>query len=398
MARLPDGDTAPADGALPAAATAGLGTRPFGVYVHVPFCVTRCGYCDFNTYVPGEADQAGYVDAVLAELDLARAVLGDAAPPADTVFFGGGTPTLLPPEDLARVLAGVEERFGLAPGAEVSTEANPESVDARALDALRASGFTRVSLGMQSAREHVLAVLDRGHTPGRATAAAREARAAGFEHVSLDLIYGTPGESDEDWRASLEAALEGRPDHVSAYSLVVEPGTRLAARVRRGELPAPDDDVLARRYELADDLLGGAGLGWYEISNWARDDAARSRHNLGYWAGGDWWGAGPGAHSHVGGVRWWNVLHPSRWAALLGEGRSPAAGSEVPDADAAQLEHVMLGLRLSDGLALHAVDEDAARRAAADGLLDAAALDAGRVVLTRRGRLLADRVTLALAA
>jgi putative oxygen-independent coproporphyrinogen III oxidase len=401
MARLPDGERPPRDGALPPSAVAGLGTRPFGVYVHVPFCLSRCGYCDFNTYIPGEASAGGYVEAVLAELALARRVLGDAAPAAETVFFGGGTPTMLPAADLARILGAIRDTFGLAPGAEVTTEANPESVDPRSLAALRAAGFTRVSLGMQSAREHVLAVLDRQHTPGRPLAAAREARAAGFEHVSLDLIYGTPGESAGDWRASLEAALEAEPDHVSAYSLIVEPGTRLASRVRRGDLAAPDDDVLAERYEAADALLSAAGLRWYEVSNWARDDAARCRHNLGYWAGGDWWGAGPGAHSHVGGVRWWNVLHPSRYAALLAEGASPAAGREMPDDGAARLERVMLGVRLADGLPLAGMGDaarDAAARAAGDGLLDPAALGDGRAVLTLRGRLLADRVTLDLAA
>ncbi len=403
MARLPDGDPAPADGALPSDARAGLGTRPFGVYLHVPFCATRCGYCDFNTYVPGEdgADMGGYVDAMERELDLARHVLGDAAPPVETVFVGGGTPTLLAPADLARLLAAVDERLGLAPGAEVTTEANPETVDPASLAALRAAGFTRISLGMQSAAPHVLAVLERTHTPGRAVAAAREARAAGFEHVSLDLIYGTPGERDDDWRATLEAALEAKPDHISAYSLIVEPGTRMAARVRRGELPAPDDDVLAARYESTDAALSAAGLGWYEVSNWAAGDDARCRHNLGYWAGGDWWGAGPGAHSHVGGVRWWNVLHPSRWAARLGEGVSPAAGRERPDADAARLERVMLAIRLADGLALDTLTDAgraAAARAVGDGLLADDAHRAGRAVLTLRGRLLADRVTLDLAA
>ena len=401
MARLPDGDPAPDDGALPPAALAGLGTRPFGVYVHVPFCASRCGYCDFNTYVTGEAEPAGFAEAIAAELRLARRVLGDALPPAATVFVGGGTPTLLAPGELAAILAAVREHVGLAPGAEVTTEANPESVDARSLAALRQAGFTRISLGMQSAAPHVLAALDRRHRPGRAVAAAAEARAAGFEQVSLDLIYGTPGERPEDWRASLEAALAGAPDHISAYALVVEPGTRLAAQVHRGELAAPDDDVLAERYEAADALLGAAGLGWYEVSNWARDRSARCRHNLGYWSGGDWWGAGPGAHSHVGGVRWRNHLHPERWRSRVAAGRSPAAGREVPGADAARLEHVMLGIRLAEGLAVDALPQTgrrAARQAADDGLLDPHALDGGRAVLTLRGRLLADRVTLALAA
>jgi len=395
-ARLPDGDPAPADGALPPAALEGLGTRSFGLYVHVPFCATRCGYCDFNTYTAAEltddAARGGYVRAALAELALARRVLGDAAPAVGTVFFGGGTPTLLEPAELAALLAGVRETFGLASGAEVSTEANPESVDQRTLAALREAGFTRISLGMQSAAPHVLATLERAHTPGRPAQAAREARAAGFEHVSLDLIYGTPGESDADWRTSLDAALAAEPDHVSAYALIVEPGTRLAAQVKRGALPAPDDDVLADRYELADAALAAAGLRWYEVSNWARDDEARCRHNLGYWRGGDWWGVGPGAHSHVGGVRWWNVLHPATYAGRLAGGISPAAGRELLDAETRRVERVMLELRLAEGLDL-AVLDDAGRAAAEQAISDGLAARVGdRLRLTLRGRLLADAV------
>ncbi|HEV7774132.1 MAG TPA: radical SAM family heme chaperone HemW [Conexibacter sp.] len=403
-ARLPDGDPAPADGALPASARAGLGSRPFGVYVHVPFCATRCGYCDFNTYTAAEltddTGRGGYVGAVLAELALARRVLGDGAPPAETVFVGGGTPTLLAPGELAQILGAIEATFGIAPGAEITTEANPESVGPASLAALREAGFTRVSLGMQSAAPHVLATLDRTHTPGRAAAAAREARAAGFAHISLDLIYGTPGESDDDWRASLDAALASEPDHVSAYALIVEPGTRLAAQVRRGTLPAPDDDALADRYEIADETLGAAGLRWYEVSNWAVDGAAACRHNLGYWRGGDWWGVGPGSHSHVGGVRWWNVLHPSTYAARLAVGASPVAGRELLDDDTRRVERVMLELRLAEGLPLDVLDDAgcaAARQAAADGLADPTALAAeDRVRLTLRGRLLADAVVRAL--
>ncbi|MGN6187584.1 MAG: radical SAM family heme chaperone HemW [Conexibacter sp.] len=397
-ARLPDGEPAPRDGALPASALDGLGTRPFGVYVHVPFCATRCGYCDFNTYTADELasgggrSRAGYVAAARAELALARRVLGDAAPRVDTVFFGGGTPTLLAPGELAELLRAIDDTFGLAPGAEVTTEANPESVDPASLDALRAAGFTRVSLGMQSAVPHVLATLDRVHTPGRAAEAAREARAAGFAHVSLDLIYGTPGESDDDWRASLDAALAAEPDHVSAYALIVEPGTRLAAQIKRGALPAPDDDVLADRYELAETTLCEAGYGWYEVSNWAASADDACRHNLGYWRGGDWWGIGPGAHSHVGGVRWWNVLHPSTYAARLAEGASPAAGRELLDAQTRRVERVMLELRLADGLPLDLLD-DAGRAAAAQAVDDGLATRADdRLRLTLRGRLLADAV------
>ncbi|MEV4392393.1 radical SAM family heme chaperone HemW [Nonomuraea sp. NPDC049607] len=394
---LPDGDPAPASGELPDSALRGLGERPFGFYVHVPFCVTRCGYCDFNTYTASElgpgASHRDYADTVVAEVRLARRVLGDAELPVETVFFGGGTPTLLPPEDLARVLAAIDAEFGLRPGAEVTTEANPESVDPAYLDKLRQGGFNRVSFGMQSAREHVLQVLDRTHTPGRPARAVREAREAGFEHVNLDLIYSTPGESDDDWRASLAAAIEAGPDHVSAYSLIVEEGTRLAARIRRGELPMPDDDVAADRYLIADEMLAEAGFSWYEVSNWATSEQARCRHNLLYWTGGDWWAAGPGAHSHVGGTRWWNVKHPAAYAQRLAAGTSPAHAREVlTDADRAA-ERLMLELRLISGYPLAEVAPGARTSVAsalARGLLEPEPFRAGRMVLTLKGRLLAD--------
>ena len=400
--RLPDGEAAPSDGALPAHALAGLGDRPFGVYVHVPFCAARCGYCDFNTYTPGElgtsASPSTWLAALRRELDLAARVLGS-PPAADTVFVGGGTPSLLEAEGLTAVLDAVRGTFGLAPGAEVTTEANPESTSPLFFEGIAGAGFTRVSLGMQSAAAHVLAVLDRRHTPGRAVRAAREARAAGFRHVSLDLIYGTPGETDDDLRRSLDAALAAGPDHVSAYALIVEDGTALAAKIRRGVLPAPDDDVLAARYELVDAALTSAGLRWYEVSNWAASPVARCRHNLGYWLGADWWGFGPGAHSHVGGVRWWNVKHPASYAAALDRGESPAAGREVLTGRQRATERVMLELRLAEGLPAEALDAcglAAARLAAADGLLRPEALATGRAVLTDRGRLLADAVARAL--
>ncbi|MBA9006909.1 radical SAM family heme chaperone HemW [Thermomonospora cellulosilytica] len=393
---LPDGDPVPADGALPASALDGLGERPFAFYVHVPFCVTRCGYCDFNTYTATElgpgAGRESYADTAIAEVRLARRVLGDAELPVRTVFFGGGTPTLLPPDDLGRILGAIDAEFGLAADAEVTTEANPETVDEGYLGKLRAAGFTRISYGMQSAREHVLAVLDRVHTPGRVPQVVRWARQAGFEHVNLDLIYGTPGESDDDWRASLEAALDAGPDHVSAYALIVEEGTRLAARVRRGELATPDDDAMADRYLMADELLGAHGLHWYEISNWASGPRAACRHNLLYWTGADWWGVGPGAHSHVGGTRWWNVKHPAAYAARLAERRSPAHAREVLDAEDRRIERIMLELRLAEGCPLELLDDAAVRRAIADGLLEPAAYERGRAVLTLRGRLLADAV------
>jgi len=394
VAALPLGDSAPSDGTLPAAALRGLAERSFGVYVHVPFCATRCGYCDFNTYTPGELSLApsSWLDALRRELDLAATVL-ETPVPADTVFVGGGTPSLLGADGLAAVLDAICGTLGVAPGAEVTTEANPESTSPDFFAGIAAAGYTRVSLGMQSAAPHVLAVLDRVHTPGRPVAAAAEARTAGIGHVSLDLIYGTPGETGDDLAASLEAVLAAGVDHVSAYALVVEPGTALARRVARGELPAPDDDVLAERYEQLDVALSAAGLLWYEVSNWAAGPESRCRHNLGYWAGGNWWGAGPGAHSHVGGVRWWNVKYPARYAAALASGFSPAAGREVLSPGERYTEQVMLGLRLADGLPLDVLDrpgQAAADRAVSDGLLTATPV--GRLVLTRRGRLLTDAV------
>jgi oxygen-independent coproporphyrinogen-3 oxidase len=393
---LPDGDPVPRDGALPPSALDGLGSRPFGFYVHVPFCVTRCGYCDFNTYTATElrgASRESYADTAIAEIRMARRVLGDVDLPVQTVFVGGGTPTLLPAGDLGRVLEAIDKEFGLAAGAEVTTESNPETVDPAYLAGLREAGFTRMSFGMQSAREHVLAVLDRTHTPGRPQQCVSWARQAGFEHVNLDLIYGTPGESDADWQASLDAAVAAGPDHVSAYALIVEDGTRLATRVRRGELAAPDDDAMADRYLATERTLGGYGLGWYEISNWAASEAARCRHNLLYWTGGDWWGVGPGAHSHVGGTRWWNVKHPAAYTSRLAEEATPAYAREVLEAADRRFERIMLELRLAEGCPLDLFEDPAAvRRAVGDGLLVPEAYETGRAVLTLRGRLLADAV------
>lgn len=386
----------PADGALPGGAVAGLGTRPFAFYVHVPFCVTRCGYCDFNTYTATElgpgASRDSYADTAIGEVRLARRVLGDVELPVETVFVGGGTPTLLPADDLGCVLDVIDAEFGLAAGAEVTTEANPESVDEAYVARLREVGFTRISYGMQSAREHVLAVLERSHTPGRVPQVVEWTRKAGFEHVNLDLIYGTPGETHDDWRASLEAALAAEPDHVSAYALIVEEGTRLAAQVRRGELTGPDDDAMADRYLIAEEMLSANGLHWYEISNWAADPGAACRHNMLYWTGADWWGVGPGAHSHVGGTRWWNVKHPAAYAARLAEGATPAHAREVLDEEDRRIERIMLELRLAQGCPAGLLDDKAVRRAVDGGLIEPAPYEEGRVVLTLRGRLLGDAV------
>ncbi|KQY24751.1 coproporphyrinogen III oxidase [Cellulomonas sp. Root485] len=399
---LPEGDVAPDDGALPASAFEGADERAFAVYLHVPFCTVRCGYCDFNTYTAtelgGGASQHAYADTALKEIALAAGILPRR--PVSTVFVGGGTPTVLSVPDLARMLGGVQDAWGFADDVEVTTEANPDSVTPESLAALADAGFTRVSFGMQSAVPHVLATLDRTHDPRRIPDVVRWAREAGLA-VSLDLIYGTPGESLDDWRTSVEAALATGVDHVSAYALVVEAGTRMAVQVRRGELELPDGDDQAAKYELADDLFEAAGLGWYEVSNWARTPADACRHNLSYWRGDDWWGIGPGAHSHVGGVRWWNVKHPRAYADRLDRGLSPAAGRETVTGDGALLERLMLGVRLSAGLPLDALPQDARPSVAglvADGLVDGhEAIQGRRIVLTRRGRLLADAVVRALA-
>lgn len=390
------GDPVAPDGRLPDSALEAVGRRPFGFYVHVPFCSVRCGYCDFNTYTSEElgdgASRATYAETVLGEIRLARRVLGERELPVETIFFGGGTPTLLPARDLVAIVDGIRSEFGLAAGPEITVESNPDSVEAADLAVLRAGGIDRISFGMQSAVRHVLQVLDRTHDPRRVPDVVRWAREAGFEKISLDLIYGTPTESMDDWAATVEAALECEPDHVSAYSLIVEQGTALARRVRRGEIDAPEDDDHADKYEWVDARLRAAGLEWYEVSNWSRTPEQRCRHNLGYWTGADWWGAGPGAHSHVGGVRWWNVKHPTAYAGRLAQQQSPGLAREVLDAPTQYLERVMLELRLRDGIALDVLDEEG--RAGVPGLVaeGRVRVDGDRLRLTDSGRLLADGV------
>jgi oxygen-independent coproporphyrinogen-3 oxidase len=399
---LPIGDPAPADGALPADLPVDRAVD-FGAYLHVPFCRVRCGYCDFNTYTSDElrgARQDQYADTLLREVALARRVMEDAGAvrAASTVFFGGGTPTLLPPGDLARMLAGVRDAFGIADGAEVTVEANPDTVTDAVAGELAGAGVTRMSVGMQSSVRHVLAALDRTHDPANVRAAVAAARRAGLQ-VSVDLIYGTPGESLDDWRDSLETAIALEPDHVSAYALIIEDGTKLARQIRRGEVAAPDDDLQADMYELADEQLELAGFGWYEVSNWARSADRRSRHNLAYWRGTDWWGFGPGAHSHVAGLRWWNVKHPAAYAQRLAIGESPAAGRERPDAAARTLESVLLRSRIREGLPVAELRGEGRKAVAsliADDLIDGTAAVHGTIVLTLRGRLLADAVVRAL--
>ncbi|WP_341728200.1 radical SAM family heme chaperone HemW [Brooklawnia sp.] len=392
----PPGEPAPTDGSLPASALASLPVRPLSFYVHVPFCRVRCGYCDFNTYT---ADQLGadagpdaWLRAVHSEIDMAARVLGDQAPAVETVFFGGGTPTLLRPSQLTGVLAHISDRFGLQPDAEVTTEANPETIGPAELDSLIAGGINRLSLGMQSAVPHVLATLDRVHTPGRALELVAMARRAGFGQISLDLIYGTPGERTEDWQTSLDAVCSVHPDHVSAYALVIEPGTAMARKVAHGQIRPVDDDEEADDYLMAEATLAAAGFQNYEVSNWARDSGHRARHNMAYWTGANWWGIGPGAHSHVGGVRWWNLRHPGRYAAALAAGNSAAQAREVLDAETRRVERVLLELRLSDGLpveVLTATEQQRLSGLAERGLIE---IDPDWVRLTLDGRLLADGV------
>lgn len=397
------------DAVLASAPAAG---RDFGVYIHVPFCAVRCGYCDFNTYAPGESEFASrddYVGAALGEMALARRAMEGDGRPASTVFVGGGTPTMLDPRALAALLDGVRDTWGLAADAEVTTEANPDSVTHESLAALASAGFTRVSFGMQSAVPHVLATLDRTHRPENVERAVAGAKEAGLA-TSLDLIYGTPGESLADWHASLDSAIALEPDHVSAYALVIEPGTRMGTQLRRGEIEAVDLDTQADMYEAADARLAQAGYAWYEVSNWARTAADACRHNVAYWTSHDWWGIGPGAHSYLGprtgagaiaagAQRWWNVKLPRAYAQRIHSGASPEAEREPLTAADLALEGVMLRLRLAEGLPIRDLPEPRPQAVAAlvaDGLLDGRAALGGTLQLTLRGRLLADAAVRAL--
>lgn len=387
----------------------------FAVYIHVPFCRVRCGYCDFNTYVNGfgaGADRASYHDSARRELALAAQFLRQeklVPPPASSVYFGGGTPTLLSVRALRAILEEVESTWGIAPGAEVSIEANPDTITAQVAQELAASGFTRVSLGMQSAVPQVLATLERTHCPENLPQAVAALRGAGLA-VSLDLIYGTPGESLADWEASLQAALALEVDHISAYSLVIEPGTKMHALVDHGKLSPIDPDSQAEKYEMADSLLKAAGFKWYEISNWARRQegeklpspqipdatylANASRHNLAYWRDWNWWGIGPGAHSHLGQVRWWNQKHPRGYASRVAAGDLPVQDGEVVAAASRELERVMLGLRTAAGVKSLRAEERAQLPAlVAAGYLEKEAAGRGEAILTLRGRLMADYVT-----
>ena len=369
-------------------------------YVHVPYCVRRCGYCDFNTYTPAElaisSDLSGvsrsYIDLLIHEIDLARAT--SRATQVPTIFFGGGTPTLMEPSDLGRVITAISDRFEIASDAEITIEANPDTVTPQKLEALRAAGFNRISFGMQSAATHVLAALDRTHNPENVTTSVLAARSAGFDEVSVDLIYGTPGESIKDWSQTLDTALALPITHISAYALIVEQGTKLGAQVKRGEVVMPDDDETADKYLLADERFEAAGFSWYELSNWSKP-GSQSRHNMAYWLGTNWWGAGPGAHSHLDGRRFWNVKHPNAYKERILSTGNPMAEEELLTEAAKQSESVMLRIRLREGISAAAFGSDVVLRLAdyvAQGYLDESGWSQGRVVLTRTGRLIADRI------
>ncbi len=393
----PEGEPAPLDGSLPSSVAAGSAERDFGAYVHIPFCTVRCGYCDFNTYTADELRgerREDFGSRIAAEIDFAARSLRDAGVAErelSTVFFGGGTPTLLAPEILGGMLSRLAEHWPLASDAEVTVEANPDTVTAASIAALAEAGVTRLSIGMQSAVPSVLSVLDRSHTPERVAEAVAGAKAAGLQ-VSVDLIYGSPTETLQQWEQSVQAALALEPDHISAYALIVEHGTKLARQIARGDVPEPDDDTVAEMYELADRRFAEAGLHWYELSNWSTGFNTRSRHNLSYWTSQDWWGFGPGAHSHIGGLRWWNVKHPAAYAERLLTGQSPAAGREFITEESAKLERMLLTSRLASGVDLVGTQPQAVAELIADGLIDGTAALRGHGILTLRGRLLADVV------
>ena len=362
-------------------------------YVHIPYCIKRCGYCDFNTYTPSELQDGAtleivsndYIDAVLKELDAAPL---DEVP---TIFFGGGTPSLLPADDLGRVIAAIKQRNGLSDDCEITLEANPDSVTKEKLERYLAVGFNRISFGMQSAKPHVLAVLDRTHNPDNVKRAVDMARAAGFKSISVDLIYGTPGESLDDWRETVNAALDLDIDHISAYALIVETGTKLAAQIKRGDLTMPDDDLMADMYLLVDQMCEARGLSWYELSNWAKP-GHECRHNVAYWENKNWWGLGPGAHSHLDGKRFWNVKHPNVYKEKLFDAKSPIHDSEVLTAQEIAREAIMLGIRMREGLQISLLEPHQLELLGTyreNGYIE---LRDDRVLLTPVGRLIADRI------
>lgn len=370
-------------------------------YIHIPYCVKRCGYCDFNTYTPSELKiteglaqiSNSYIDLLLMEIKAAKVQVGQSAN-VPSIFFGGGTPSLMQPDDIGRVISTIKSEFTLLPDAEITMECNPDTVTKESLAAFRAIGVNRVSFGMQSAVKHVLATLDRTHNPENLLQVTTWAQEVGFSEISVDLIYGTPGESLSDWQTSIDAALALPITHISAYALIVEEGTKLAAQIKRGEVAQVDDDLTAEKYLVADKAFTAAGFEWYELSNWAKSGSL-SKHNLAYWLGDNWWGAGPGAHSHLNGKRFWNVKHPNLYKERVLANQSPVADSEVLEELQIESERLMLSLRLPSGVDKQSLNELQLAELSSyveSGHLDQANWNQGRATLTLDGRLIADRI------
>ena len=369
-------------------------------YIHIPYCVKRCGYCDFNTYTPSELKIAtglsevsnSYIDLLLLEIKQAKAQVGSASVPS--IFFGGGTPSLMEPFDIGRVITQIRQEFDLNSDAEITMECNPDTVSKENLAAFRQVGVNRVSFGMQSAVPHVLATLDRTHNPENLLQVTTWAKEVGFSEISVDLIYGTPGETLADWQKSIHAALALPITHISAYALIIEEGTKLAAQIKRGEVAPVDDDLAAEKYLLADKEFTAAGFQWYELSNWAKPDSL-SKHNLAYWLGENWWGAGPGAHSHLNGKRFWNVKHPNLYKEKIQSNLSPIADSEVLEEIQIASEKLMLSLRLPSGVEKESLNQDQISELSdyvESGHLDLLNWNQGRATLTLEGRLIADQI------
>lgn len=370
-------------------------------YIHIPYCVKRCGYCDFNTYTPAELKIStgleqisnSYIDLLLQEIDSVREqIVGEIKVPS--IFFGGGTPSLMQPNDIGRVIAKIKNEFDLLSNSEITLECNPDTVTKDSLENFKKVGINRVSFGMQSAVPHVLATLDRTHKPENLAQATTWANEVGISEISVDLIYGTPGESITDWQTSIDSALALPITHISAYALIIEEGTKLAAQIKRGEVPEVDDDLVADKYLIADEAFKEAGFEWYELSNWSKP-GSESKHNMAYWNGDNWWGAGPGAHSHLNGKRFWNVKHPNLYKERIQNKQSAVADSEVLKKDQIESERLMLLLRLPSGIekqSLNQMQLSELSEFVESGHLDRANWNQGRATLTLNGRLIADRI------
>ena len=370
-------------------------------YIHIPYCVKRCGYCDFNTYTPAELKIStgleqisnSYIDLLLQEIDSVREqIVGEIKVPS--IFFGGGTPSLMQPNDIGRVISKIKNEFDLPLNSEITLECNPDTVTKDSLENFKKVGINRVSFGMQSAVPHVLATLDRTHKPENLAQATTWANEVGISEISVDLIYGTPGESITDWQTSIDSALALPITHISAYALIIEEGTKLAAQIKRGEVPEVDDDLVADKYLIADKAFKEAGFEWYELSNWSKP-GSESKHNMAYWNGDNWWGAGPGAHSHLDGKRFWNVKHPNLYKERIQNKQSAVADSEVLKKDQIESERLMLLLRLPSGIekqTLNQIQLSELSEFVESGHLDRANWNQGRASLTLNGRLIADRI------